>query len=462
MESRSEFLRKIGLFAGLKPAEMDAVCLLAEEVWVPAGEMVFREGDPSDRLYVLVQGEVEILKLSDGRQVQLAVRGETSVIGETSLLVDSPRSATVRALEDTKLLSFPHETLNTLLASSPSAARQMLDTVIIRLRSNEILLRQSERMAQLGELTAGIAHELNNPAAAVRRGAEQLATAMAWTRRAQNQAVQVGIDDATIEQIARLVEERFANQPSITTLDPITRADQITELEERLDRGGVPNAWEVAPELIDMGADLEAIDKLLPGAAPEIYSAAIDCLASTFSMRSILKGIEQGTDQISEIVGALKAYSYMDQAPSQLVDVHAGLDNTLIMLRHLWKRGVRVERDYAHNLPRILAYGSELNQVWTNILVNAIQAMDGHGRISIRTCYEQDSVVVEIEDDGPGIPDEIRPRIFDMFFTSKPAGYGSGLGLSISHRIVQKHRGEMVVESKPGKTVMRVKIPVSQ
>jgi signal transduction histidine kinase len=338
---------------------------------------------------------------------------------------------------------------------------KMLDTVIQRLRSNELMLRQSERMAQLGELTAGIAHELNNPAAAVRRGAEQLATALAWSRRAQREAERLGIDEKVIEAIYGFVDARFVHQAPITTADPITRADQITELEEQLDQYGVPNSWEVAPELIDMGADLREVEKQLPGASPEVTAAAIDWLAASFSVRSILKGIEQGADQISEIIQALKTYSYMDQAPSQLVDIHEGLDNTLIMLRHLWKKGIVVERKYDQQLPRVLAFGSELNQVWTNILANAIEAMGGKGKITITTSQVNGGVQVEIEDTGPGIPTEEQPKIFSMFHTTKPVGKGTGLGLNISYRIVQKHGGTIRFESRPGRTVFVVWVPGS-
>jgi signal transduction histidine kinase len=387
------------------------------------------------------------------------VRGEGTVIGELSLLADTTRTATVRATRETKLSSFPREALVHLLETSPSASMKMLDTVIERLRSNELMLRQSERMAQLGELTAGIAHELNNPAAAVRRGAEQLRTALAWSQRAQREAERLGIHESVMEAISGFVEEKFAHQTPITNEDPITRADQITELEEQLEQYGVPNSWEVAPELIDMGADLREVEKLLPGASPEVYASAIDWLAASFSVRSILKGIEQGADQIAEIVKALKAYSYMDQAPSQLIDVHEGLDNTLIMLRHLWKKGIVIERKYDAELPRILAYGSELNQVWTNILANAIEAMEGRGKITITTTSVDGGVRVEIEDSGPGIPPEEQPKIFGLFHTTKPVGKGTGLGLNISYRIVQKHGGKISFESEPGRTVFVVWVP---
>lgn len=460
MFTEAEFLKSINLFAGLSADELDRLCAQAEAITLNTGESLFSEGDPSDCVFVIQSGEIEIHKYSNEQPVLLAVRGPGELIGELSLIEDIQRTASARARTPARVVRLPRAAFTYLLETSPSAARILLDTVIDRLRTNDLLLRQSERMAQLGELTAGIAHELNNPAAAVRRGVEQLATALAWTRRSEQNATRLGLDDQVLRAIDKMVDDRFADQHLYIAQDPISRAEQITELEERLESQGVSNSWEVAPELIDMGADLRELESLLPNVSQEVSAAALDWLAAHFSVRSILKGIQQGTDQISEIIRALKTYTYLDQAPSQWVDIHEGLDNTLILLRHEWKAGITIHRQYAPGLPRVLAYGSELNQVWTNILANAIDAMDGKGQITITTSTQAGWVVVEIEDNGPGIPPEIQPRVFDMYYTSKPPGKGTGLGMNLSYRIIQKHHGELTFETAPGRTRFIARLPV--
>jgi signal transduction histidine kinase len=326
----------------------------------------------------------------------------------------------------------------------------------------EVMLRQSEKLATLGKLSAGMAHELNNPAAAALRGAAQLGTTFGHLQEAHLKLGELNLTDSQLELLLtldKLARDR-ARQPA--DIDSLTRSDREAELETWLEGQGVENAWEVAPGLVNLGYDKDELTTLLADFSSSQAMAVIDWLNCTFIIYSLLDEIGQGAGRISEIVKALKTYTYMDQAPIQSVDVHEGLDNTLVMLRSKLKPGITVHRDYAPDLPHIQAYGSELNQVWTNIIDNAIDAMNGKGEITLRTRHDDRWAIVEITDNGPGIPEAILPNLFDPFFTTKPPGRGTGLGLNISHNIVvQKHKGRIDVYSQPGKTRFEVRLPLN-
>lgn len=325
----------------------------------------------------------------------------------------------------------------------------------------EIMLRQSEKLATLGKLSAGMAHELNNPAAAAQRGADQLRGEISQLQKVQLELGALGLSPSQRDALAartRLTEER-ARHPS--DLDPLTRSDREDEIESCLEDSGVENAWEAAPMLVDMGYGPDALAELGQSFTAEQFPKVVASQSNSYATHSLLEEIGQGVGRIVEIVKALKSYSYLDQAPIQSIDVHEGLDNTLVMLRNKLKGGVAVRRDYAADLPHIQAFGSELNQVWTNIIDNAASAMEGQGELVLKTYQRDPWVVVEIHDTGPGIPEGILPQIFDPFFTTKAPGEGTGLGLNISHNIVvQKHQGEIAAHSQPGSTCFEVRLPV--
>lgn len=460
--SMNELLKYLPLFAGLPEADMRHLLRHAKEVKLPAGKMLFEEGDPGDNAYVVERGELEIIKDAAGREVLLAVNGPGALVGEMALLEDRPRMAGARARTDCDLLAIDKDEFSHLLQTSHAAARAIFNTILSRWRDSQAMLRQSEKMAQLGTLTAGVAHELNNPAAAVRRGAGQLESSLGELARAQLEMGGLALSGEQQQALEALAEEARQKAASPPSLDALARSDRETELEEWLTARGLPDAWELAPALVELDYEVSGLEGLVAAFPPEHLPSVIRWLGATYSAYNLLAEIRQGATRISEIVKALKSYSYLDQAPVQEVDIHEGVDDTLLILRHKLKGGITVRREYAPDLPRIQGYGSELNQVWTNILDNAVDALDGQGTITIRTRQEGDRVVVQIEDDGPGIPPEAQSRIFEAFFTTKPPGKGTGLGLDISYKIVVlKHRGDIRFKSEPGRTSFEVWLPLN-
>ncbi len=452
-------LRRVPLFADLSEEDLERLYQMAKTVSIPAGELVFEEGSPGDALYVVLDGELEVSKRQSGQDVVLAVRRVGEFIGEMSLLEQAPRSASVRTLRESRLLMINQAAFETLLSCSPSAHLTMLRTVTTRLRSTESMLVQSEKMAALGTLAAGLAHELNNPAAAIRRSAAQLSDTLAERERS---ATELGaLTDPRQIEVVSAMQEAVKRTAAPAPSDPLSLSDQESELQEWLEDHGVEQAWELAPVLVSLGWRTDDLEQLSEHFSTAQLPVVVRWLAAGSSVNGLLEEVVKSAEVISEIVKAVKTYSYLDQAPIQEVDIRESLENTLVILRPKIKAGISITRDYVDDVPRIEAYGSELNQVWTNIINNAIEAMQGQGELILRTYTEDGDVAVEIIDNGPGIPPEVQPRIFEPFFTTKAPGDGTGLGLHIAYNIVvHKHHGQVQVASKPGKTHFRVVLPV--
>jgi len=383
------------------------------------------------------------------------------VVGEMALLSRAPRNATLIAKTDGEVLRIPQEAFETLLQSSTTAARAVLQWVMSRLTQNESLLHQQEKMAALGTMSAGLAHELNNPAAAAQRSASQLRDSQSRWLTLTHQIESAAIRQGQAEWLNDFIQEATRRFGSPIKLDALERIDLVDRLQTWLEANGAESAWELAPGMVNFGWNVDTLESLKSALSPSLFALALQWLGMCCLMMGLLSEVLQTTERISQIVHAVKSYAYLDQAPLLEVDIHEGLENTLLIMQHKLKKGVTVKREYAQDLPRIEAYASELNQVWTNIIDNAIDAMKGKGELTIKTYEEDGRVIVEITDNGPGIPEEIRTRIFDPFFTTKAPGHGTGLGLHISHDIIaNRHRGQLLVESKPGETTFKVILPI--
>ncbi len=338
---------------------------------------------------------------------------------------------------------------------------QVLEETLSQLHEAQNQLIIQEKMASLGKLSAGMAHELNNPASAAQRGAAQLRSSFSQLQRINLRLAEQELDRTQLEALQGLDRRAREGARRPSELSALARSDRESELEPWLEAHEVERASELAPGLVSLGYDADELAALADGFPGDRVALVVEWVSCIFSIYSLVGEIGLGTSRISEIVKALKTYTYMDQAPFQSVDVHEGLDNTLIIFQNKLKRGVTVHRRYGDGLPEIQAYASELNQVWTNLIDNAVDAMEGRGTLTIRTRREDDRVVVEIEDDGPGIPDDIRSMVFDPFFTTKGPGSGTGLGLNISRNlVVQRHHGDITVTSRPGRTCFTVTLPI--
>jgi signal transduction histidine kinase len=454
-------LRKIPLFADLSEEDLEQLYQMAETVSVPAGELVLQEGDQGDSLFVVLSGELEVTKRQGSQDVLLALYKPGQFFGEMALLEQAPRSASVRTLQESRLLVVSQVAFQTLLSCSPSAPMKILHTVTSRLRSTESALIQNEKMAALGTLAAGLAHELNNPAAAVRRSAAQLRDALAERDSLTARLHSLATDEHQKEPLGTLQQEVAQRKITAPPDDPLARCDLEDGLQEWLEDRGVDEAWELAPVLVASGWDRDELERLAERFSPTQLPFVVRWLGASSSVYGLLEEVGQSAEALSEIVKAVKTYSYLDQAPIQEVDVVESLENTLVLLRPRITAGISITRDYAEDMPRIEAYGSELNQVWTNLIDNAIDAIAGQGVLTLRAFTAESAVTVDIIDDGPGIPKEIQPRIFEPFYTTKDPGVGTGLGLHTAYNIiVNKHRGQLQVASRAGETRLRVVLPI--
>jgi signal transduction histidine kinase len=457
-----EFMRKVPFFANLTDADLRSLVQSAQEVHLAPGQELFAEGSTGKLAYIIREGELEIMKQVDGRPILLSVRSEPGqIIGEMALLESTPRTASVRARTQTSLLAIYQDQFEALLNNSPAATRMMLHMVLERWRNNELLLRQSEKMAQLGTLTAGMAHELNNPAAAVKRGVDQIGSAILDAQQAYGALLALGVSahqQTALQGLAQQAQARMKLSPQLSALE---RSDREFALERWLDEQGVTFGWQMAPTLVSLGYSTDELASLVTEFGPDHFKGMIQWLSAHAAVYEMLAEIGEGAQRVSDIVNVLKGYVYLDQAPLQTVDIHEGINNTLLILRKKLGSGVTIDRQFSPDLPKIEAYASELNQVWTNLIDNAVDAMQGEGEIKIRSRRQGDGVIVEIEDNGPGIAPEIQKRLFDPFFTTKPPGKGMGLGLEIVYNIVvHKHHGHIDITSVPGSTCCKVWLPI--
>ena len=322
------------------------------------------------------------------------------------------------------------------------------------------MLREREKLIALGTLSAGLAHELNNPAAAARRSASDLAEAFDVLQNTMSRFVASGIERDEAETLIALQREALARSADAGPARGLDDADLEDTLADALEARGL-EGWRLAPALAEAALDEDWIDRVAMS-AHGAFAAAIEWVVASLTARGLVNDLHESTGHISKIVAAVKDYSHMDQAQTRLLDVHDGIETTLTILNHKLNKGdITLERDYDRTIPKITAHPSQLNQVWTNLIDNAIDAVDGDGAIRIRTCRSGDELIVEVIDDGPGVPPELQSRLFEPFFTTKEVGRGTGLGLDIVRRIVQNHRGQTRVLSDPPGSVFQVRLPIA-
>ncbi|MDJ0535675.1 MAG: ATP-binding protein [Xenococcaceae cyanobacterium MO_207.B15] len=424
------------------------------------GEILFQEGKPADSFYVVLDGEIKITKQLGAEELVVTIHRRGEFTGDLTTLTGGICPATASSINTSRVIKF--DDFKELLKTCPDSIDLFIPALAERSKDLEIRLRQQEKLAALGKLSAGLAHELNNPAAAGRRAAKQLNSAIA---NLQSQMLNLRgkyFFPQHCQMLKELQETALATMNQGLQLSPIEQSDREDDLIDWLDEQGVNNSWEVAPTLVSGGIDKSSLENLAQSMNNEAFSEALLWLEATLTMNSLVGEVEQSTSRISDLVSAIKNYSYMDRAPLQEVYLHEGIDNTLKILHHKLKYGINVHKEYSTEIPKICAYGNKLNQVWTNLIDNAIDAMDGKGELIIRTLLENNCVLVEIIDNGSGIPSEIQPRIFEPFYTSKEVGKGTGLGLDISRRIVvQEHKGNIRFKSFPGFTNFQVRLPVN-
>ncbi len=377
------------------------------------------------------------------------------------LLMDIPWQATARVTKPARLFRLNEEGFWTMLTNCRTVAREVVRTAASRLRNVEGYTQQREKLVSLGTMAAGLAHEMNNPATAARRAAAHL---QETSERAQTLQCRLSrcLDSAQWQQLVNAAVSATDGAAKAPVLDHLERSDRTDALADWLNGRGVASAWDLAPTFVNAGLDADWLGKVMETLAPACQADALGWLGCRLSLKSLTAEVEQSTSRIAELVKAVKSYTYMDQSPMQEVDIHEGIESTLTMLGYKLKK-MEVVRSFDRSLPRIMAYGSELNQVWTNLIDNAADAVKGSGKICIGTCREDDQVVVEIVDNGPGIPLDVQSHMFEPFFTTKGVGSGTGLGLVISNRIVgDRHGGEIEFESRPGRTRFIVRLPINR
>ena len=456
---RANELRSFSIFDGLSDDQLAELVAGSTEVRVEPGVELFHEGEHADYWWVLVDGAVDLVR---------RIGREDSVVGR----MDVPGRwaggfrawdehgvylATGRGASSGRVLRVPAEVLRERFNAWFPFGRHLIEGLYHTARSIESTARQRASLITLGTLAAGLAHEINNPAAAATRAVDDLDTVC---QTLLSSLGRLASDEISASQFTALDALRREIEHGSAVADPLAMADQEEALSSWLASRGVVRDWLIAPPLAAAGAGLgwcERAAAVLPGAA---LQPGLEWVASTLSAAILLAEIKESTGRIFGLVAAIRSYSQMDRASAQYVDVTDGLESTLVMLGYKLGTGVTVDRQYSAGVPRIEAYPGELNQVWTNLIDNALDAMDGAGTLRLATRADGDHVVIEVGDTGPGMPPEVAARAFEPFYTTKDVGQGAGLGLDIAqHIVVARHGGTIAIDSRPGDTVLRVRIP---
>ncbi len=458
MVDKSELLRST-IFADLPDDQIAWFIGQSRELRLKAGDVYARQGDPADAMFVILEGQLQ------GRG---ELGGETIIFdlkpGDVTGLLPFSRmkqfTVSGRAETNSRALRFPASLFPELVQKMPELTKRLVGLMSDRIRETTRMEQQRDRLAALGKLSAGLAHELNNPASAAKRATSQLRDILKRVRDASHELGRRDLTAAQKTEIEKL--EAALTQVDGPPLDALAASALEDELDSLLRSHGQSDLWQLAADLARRNFKPEALERLFATLDADTARAALVRISASVEIAGLLNEIESSTSRISDLVCAIKEYTFMDQSPVQNVDIVKSLETTLTILNHKLKRGVAVRRDYQKIPLLVNSFGSELNQIWTNIIDNAIDAMGGKGELQVRIYREDDCVVVEIGDNGPGISPEVQPHIFEPFFTTKGVGEGTGLGLDTVQRIVKKHRGNIQVRSKPGDTRFQVWLPLAQ
>jgi signal transduction histidine kinase len=456
MVEKSELLR-VPVFADLPDDQIAWFISQSQEMAFKAGEVYSRQGDPADFMYVILEGQLQGRGELAGDIITFTL-DPGDVTGVLPFSRMKQFTVSQRAETDGRALRFPASLFPELVQKMPELTKRLVGLMSDRIREVTRLEQQRDRLASLGKLSAGLAHELNNPASAAKRAASQLRDILKKIRDASLELGRQDLSSAQKLEIEKL--EASFTQQDVVPPDALTISDLEDQIDSLLRSHGQNDLWLLAAGLARRNIKPEVVESLFANLDGDTARAALVRIAASVEVASLLHEIESSTSRISDLVGAIKEYTYMDQSPVQNIDVVKSLETTLTILNHKLKKGVVVQRDYQRVPLLVNSFGSELNQVWTNIIDNAIDAMHGKGELRIRTYRDDGCVVVDIGDNGPGIPSEVEPHIFEPFFTTKGVGEGTGLGLDTVQRIVRKHRGNIQVSSKPGDTRFKVWLPL--
>jgi signal transduction histidine kinase len=461
-------LRTLFLFEALDDAQLATLSEAGRVEQREAGSAVYTEGEPAACFFVLLHGTIMMSRRVQGDEVEVTRTEQRGVYGGATQAYVGDRADQVyvnslRAITDAEFFVLPADVMARCVREWFPMAMHLLEGLFIGLRATQAIVGERERLLALGSLSAGLTHELNNPAASAVRATAALRERVAGMRQKLALIADGRLDGRRLHKLVELQEDAVKRAGTALELSPLETSDAEDAVAGWLEDHDFVDAWDLAATLVAGGMNIEWLDQIGGSVGEENLEPAVRWLAYTVDTELLMGEIDDAVTRISGLVAAAKQYSQLDRAPHQTVDVHDLLDATLTMLQAKIREGVRKVKDYDRSLPVIPAYAAELNQVWTNLIDNALSAMGDSGTLTIRTFREDDRAVVEIGDTGTGIPPEIRPRIFEPFFTTKPVGEGTGLGLDISYRIVvNKHHGDIRVDSVPGDTRFRVYLPIHQ
>jgi signal transduction histidine kinase len=458
-----EALRAIPVFEGLSEEQLGWFASNAEDLRFGTGELVVEGGAPADRLIVVLEGEMQGRRPGDDG-VYMAHAGTVTGMLPFSRMTQFP--GTIRTTAPTRLAALRTSKFDEMFRRIPDIQPRLVGLLTDRVRETTRSAQQREKLAALGKLSAGLAHELNNPASAVRRSTTGLRDALTTLREANFGLCREELSDEVLLHLMEVEKDVVEYMTGSPVMDALDRSDREEHITAALEKYGVARPWELAPVLVDAEANDECLAKLSEQFPGKTLELALRRMSATIEVEKLLRQIESSAARISDLVKAIKEYTYMDQSGEKEVDVHDGLESTLTMMHHDLKNGINVKREYDRSLPRVCGRASELNQVWTNLIDNAIDAMkerakSGKGELKIRTAREDGYALVDIVDNGSGIAPENKGRIFDPFFTTKPVGEGTGLGLDTVYRIIRQHKGNVRVDSHPGETHFQVRLPIA-